>query len=110
MTLLTDFEDAEDPLDWELGVHGLRISFYVKNKRYGACYLPDVPVEQGWSKEETMISLMRKAGWGGKKEKWRDVGGYSTVRFQGKAESMGFEEFKKWREWVKAGDDEKDKD
>ncbi|PBP25255.1 ammecr1 family protein [Diplocarpon rosae] len=103
VTLLTDFEDTDDAMEWDLGVHGLRISFYAKNKRYGACYLPDVPVEQGWTKEETIFSLMEKAGWRGKREKWREVGDFKTVRFQGKAESLGWEEFRRWREWVNKG-------
>ena len=65
ITLLANFTDCNGPLDWELGVHGIRISFLNKNgtRRYGATYLPDVAVEQGWSKEETLESLMRKAGW-----------------------------------------------
>jgi AMMECR1 domain-containing protein len=100
VTLLTDFEDAKDAMDWELGVHGIRISFYAKNRRYGACYLPDVAVEQGWDKEETIVSLMRKAGWGGRKEKWSEVGDLKVVRFQGAAESVGYDEFKAWRDWV----------
>ncbi|KAG0647395.1 ammecr1 [Hyphodiscus hymeniophilus] len=103
VTLLTDFEDAKDAMDWELGVHGLRISFYARNKRYGACYLPDVAVEQGWDKEETIVSLMRKAGWGGRKEKWSEVGNLQVVRFQGMAESVGWEEYNLWRQWVEKG-------
>ncbi|PMD67492.1 uncharacterized protein K444DRAFT_623651 [Hyaloscypha bicolor E] len=104
VTLLTDFENAKDPMDWELGVHGIRISFYARNKRYGACYLPDVAPEQGWDKEETIVSLMRKAGWGGKREKWSEVGDLKVVRFQGMAESAGWEEYKQWRDWVKNGE------
>ncbi|TVY30899.1 Uncharacterized protein LHYA1_G000828 [Lachnellula hyalina] len=100
VTLLTDFETCKGALDWELGVHGIRISFYAKNRRFGACYLPDVAVEQGWDKEETMVSLMRKAGWGGKKEKWAEVGDMTVTRFQGAAESVGWEEFKAWKTWV----------
>ncbi len=104
VTLLTDFETAKDAMDWELGVHGIRISFYARNKRYGACYLPDVAVEQGWDREETVVSLMRKAGWGGKREKWAEVGDLKVVRFQGAAESVGWEEFGRWREWVRRGE------
>ncbi|KAL3426361.1 hypothetical protein PVAG01_03152 [Phlyctema vagabunda] len=100
VTLLTDFEPARDAMDWELGVHGLRISFYYRNRRYGACYLPDVAPEQGWSKEETIVSLMRKAGWIGKKDRWNEVGDLKVVRFQGKAESLDFTEYKAWKEWV----------
>lgn len=99
VTLLTDFEDADDPMDWTLGVHGLRISFFYHGKRYGATYLPDVAVEQEWTKEETLVSLMRKAGWLGRKDKWRDVE-LKVVRYQGKKESLEYGEYKKWRDWA----------
>ncbi|KAL2137131.1 hypothetical protein VTI74DRAFT_8763 [Chaetomium olivicolor] len=99
VTLLTDFEDAEDAMDWELGKHGLRISFSYHGRRYGATYLPDVAVEQGWTKEETVVSLMRKAGWVGRKEKWKEVE-LKVVRYQGKKERLEYREFKRWRDWV----------
>jgi len=99
VTLLTDFEDADGPMDWDLGVHGLRISFYYHGRRYGSTYLPDVAVEQGWTKEETVVSLMRKAGWMGRKDKWEEVD-LKVVRYQGKKESLEYTEYKCWREWV----------
>lgn len=101
VTLLTDFEDAKDPMDWELGKHGIRISFYHHGRRYGATYLPDVATEQGWTKEETIVSLMRKAGWVGPRDKWRDVD-LKVVRYQGKKESLDYEEYKKWRDWMES--------
>ncbi|OBT39797.1 hypothetical protein VE00_09670 [Pseudogymnoascus sp. WSF 3629] len=101
VTLLTNFETCAGPLDWELGVHGIKISFYQKGKRYSATYLPDVAVEQGWNKEETLESLVRKAGWrkgGG----WRDVGELKVVRYQGRKESVEYEEYKRWSDWTVA--------
>lgn len=100
VTLLTDFETCHDPMDWELGVHGLRISFYYRNRRFGSCYLPDVAPEQGWTKEETIVSLMRKGGWSGKTEKWKEVGDLKVIRFQGKLESVKYEEYRRWKEWA----------
>jgi uncharacterized protein (TIGR00296 family) len=99
VTLLTDFEDADDAMDWDLDTHGLRISFAHHGKRYGATYLPDVALEQGWTKEETLVSLMRKAGWVGRKERWAEVA-LDVVRYQGKKERVEYAEFKRWREWV----------
>ncbi|EAA30739.1 hypothetical protein GE21DRAFT_1275767 [Neurospora crassa] len=99
VTLLTDFEPAADAMDWELGKHGLRISFVYRGRRYGATYLPDVAPEQGWTKEETVVSLMRKAGWEGSKSRWREVE-LRVVRYQGKKEKLGYEEYKAWRDWV----------
>ncbi|APA14425.1 hypothetical protein SS1G_11727 [Sclerotinia sclerotiorum 1980 UF-70] len=105
VTLLTDFETCAHPLDWEIGVHGIRITFYHKNKRYGACYLPDVAVEQEWGREETVVSAMRKAGWGGRREKWREVGQLTVVRYQGRKESVSWKEYNEWRNWVKMLDE-----
>ncbi|KAK7911308.1 hypothetical protein PG985_013789 [Apiospora marii] len=101
VTLLTDFEDCDDAMDWELGTHGLRISFTDRGRRYGATYLPDVAPEQGWTKEETLVSLMRKAGWVGKKDKWQDVD-LKVVRYQGKKEHLQYPEYKQWRDWVES--------
>lgn len=99
VTLLTDFEDCDDTHDWVLGTHGLRISFVHRGRRHGATYLPDVASEQGWTKEETLVSLMRKAGWMGRREKWTEIE-VDCVRYQGKKETLEFGEYKRWRAWV----------
>ncbi|KAI1815095.1 AMMECR1 domain-containing protein [Poronia punctata] len=101
VTLLTDFEDCDDAMDWEIGTHGIRISFTDRGRRYGATYLPDVAAEQGWTKEETLVSLMRKAGWGGQRSKWRDIN-LHVVRYQGKKEHLQYSEYKHWRDWIEA--------
>ncbi|KAI2603096.1 AMMECR1 domain-containing protein [Hypoxylon fragiforme] len=104
VTLLTNFEDCDDAMDWEIGTHGLRISFTDRGRRYGATYLPDVALEQGWTKEETLLSLMRKAGWVGRKEKWQSVD-LKVVRYQGKKNSLQYPEYKQWRDWVNEADE-----
>ncbi|KAF2084575.1 hypothetical protein K490DRAFT_48937 [Saccharata proteae CBS 121410] len=100
VTLLTNFEPAADPMAWELGKHGLRISFNYKGRRYGATYLPDVAKEQGWTKEETMVSLMRKAGWSGRADDWRKVGDLNVITYQGAKVAMLYSEWREWRDWV----------
>lgn len=103
VTLLTDFEDADDVLDWELGTHGIRISFQWEGRRHGATYLPDVATEQGWTKEQTLVSLMRKAGWEGRRDRWREVadaGSMKVVRYRGDKEQVVYDEFKAWRDWA----------
>lgn len=92
VSLLTDFEDAEDYLDWTIGIHGIQITFThpfysatgndssntplagtptgrgstgVAKRKYNACYLPDVIPEQGWTKVEAIDSAIQKAGWEG---------------------------------------------
>ena len=57
--------------------------------------------EQGWTKEETMVSLMRKAGWNGRKEEWKSVG-VSVVRYQGRQVKLEYPEWRVWRDWVES--------
>lgn len=84
---------------WDIGTHGLRLSFTHHGRRYGSTYLPDVAREQGWTKEETLVSLMRKAGWNGRKDVWQKVG-LKVVRYQGEKVALEYGEWKEWREWV----------
>jgi AMME syndrome candidate gene 1 protein len=100
ITLLTHFETISDPMDWEIGKHGLRINFTHNGRRYGSTYLPDVAREQGWTKEETLMSLMRKAGWNGRREDWRKVSNLNVVRYQGSKTSLAYHEWAEWKEWI----------
>ncbi|KAL8706697.1 MAG: hypothetical protein Q9225_007924 [Loekoesia sp. 1 TL-2023] len=100
VTLLHTFTPCAHPLDWSLGTHGLRISFTYRGRRLGATYLPDVAVEQGWSKEETIVSLMRKAGWTGHSRDWRNVSDLRAVRYEGKGEGCRWNTWREWRAWV----------
>ncbi|KAK8201580.1 hypothetical protein M8818_005834 [Zalaria obscura] len=101
VTLLTNFSAPDkDPLNWTIGKHGLRISFVYHGRRYGATYLPQVAEEQGWTKEEALVSLMRKAGWSGRKDDWRRVQGLEIVRYEGKKVDLDYREWKAFKEWV----------
>lgn len=101
VTLLTNFEaPVSDPLDWEIGLHGLRIKFLDNGRIRGATYLPDVAKEQGWTKEEAVISLMRKAGWDGDERRWRNVEAFELIRYKGKKVSLDYDDYKKFQDWV----------
>ncbi|EXJ90242.1 hypothetical protein A1O1_03341 [Capronia coronata CBS 617.96] len=121
LTLLADFEPCKDAMDWTLGIHGLRISFTYRNRRHGATYLPDVAVEQGWDKEQTVESLMKKAGWDGgygngvarrllrgsarpseqqSTKPWDEVQDFRAVRYTGLKASASYAEWQDWRQWV----------
>ncbi|XP_078732222.1 AMMECR1-like protein isoform X1 [Lampetra fluviatilis] len=64
VSLLTNFEEADDYLDWEVGVHGIRIEFCnEKGVKRTATYLPEVAKEQGWDQIQTIDSLLRKGGY-----------------------------------------------
>lgn len=48
VSILRHFEDGNDYLDWEVGVHGIRIEFTnEKGSKRTATYLPEVAPEQG---------------------------------------------------------------
>ncbi len=48
VSILCHFEEAADYLDWEIGVHGIRIEFYTeRGVKKTATYLPEVALEQG---------------------------------------------------------------
>ncbi|KAJ5211827.1 uncharacterized protein N7498_003473 [Penicillium cinerascens] len=123
LTLLGSFEPCTNAMDWTLGTHGIRISFIHRGRRYGATYLPDVAVEQGWTKEETVESLMRKAGWDGGggsaarrllrgtgaipsgTKPWDQVSDFRTVKYQGLKAKASYEDWQEWRNWVLSLDD-----
>lgn len=101
VTLLTDFESVDDPYDWEIGVHGIRLSFHDRGRRFGSTYLPDVAAEQGWTKDEALLSLVRKAGWVGSRTRWKDLE-LKVTRYQGKKAKANYAQFKQWRDWVES--------
>ena len=65
--LLSPFEPC-GLYEWYIGTHGLTINFIdhaCGGLARSAVYLPDVIPEQGWSKAETIDSLVRKSGYSG---------------------------------------------
>ncbi|TPX48971.1 hypothetical protein SeMB42_g00950 [Synchytrium endobioticum] len=67
VSLLTDFEDGDDYLDWKIGTHGVWIEFRDQDDhKRTATYLPEVALEQGWTKIEAIDSLLRKGGFTGR--------------------------------------------
>ncbi|TYJ36471.1 hypothetical protein E1A91_A05G308800v1 [Gossypium mustelinum] len=66
VSILTDYETANNYLDWEVGKHGIIIEFVDDyNSRRSATYLPEVPAHEGWTRVEAIDSLIRKAGFSG---------------------------------------------
>lgn len=64
VSLLGGFEVSSGWLDWAIGQHGMIIEFPdpVTRARRTATFLPEVAGEQGWTKEQTIQQLIRKAG------------------------------------------------
>lgn len=109
VTLLTNFEPCAAWDDWDVGVHGIKIKFRTAGARgasssYSGTYLPSVAAEQGWSKEETLLSLMRKAGWRGPRDQWlalaADADCMQVERYRGDKEEVEFAEYEQWRAWA----------
>ncbi|KAI8813035.1 ammecr1 protein [Cladochytrium replicatum] len=102
VSLLIDFEEAEDYLDWEVGKHGIRILFNDDDgRKRTATYLPEVAEEQGWTKEEAIDSLLRKGGYKGKiSNSVRES--IVLTRYQSAKSKLSHSEYLAWKEKRKA--------
>ena len=93
ISLLVNFEKIKSPIDWEVGQHGIDITF--KDKRgdeYSATFLPDVAEEQNWDQTTTLKYLVRKAGYYGKLD---DVyNNIETERYQSIKTTVTYDEWK----------------
>jgi AmmeMemoRadiSam system protein A len=58
ITLLQPMREVDDPHEIQIGRDGVLMQVGQK----GALYLPQVPPEQGWDLDETLLQLCRKAG------------------------------------------------
>ena len=63
VSLLHSFEKARNPLDWEVGKHGIMIDFEVDDQSFSATFLPEVASEEGWDQLTTLKYLVAKAGY-----------------------------------------------
>jgi AmmeMemoRadiSam system protein A len=67
LSLLSPLERIADPLDFELGRHGI----YLRHGTHVGCFLPSVAIEHGWSKEILLAQCCaQKAGL--VDDAWRD--------------------------------------
>eukprot|EP00756_Hemistasia_phaeocysticola_P057049 Hpha_TRINITY_DN33684_c0_g1::TRINITY_DN33684_c0_g1_i1::g.43205::m.43205 len=65
VSVLGRFEKIQDPYDWDVGVHGIKIEFSCPRTRamhYGT-FLPHVAPQMRWSREQTLVNLIAKAGY-----------------------------------------------
>lgn len=105
VSLLIDFEPAKHPFDWQIGVHGIWLEFEVEGVEFSGTFLPEVADEQGWSQEETITALIRKAGYRKGdlgKDKWHAL--LTITRYQS---SKATRTYKQWERVKKsfAGDE-----
>jgi len=93
VSLLMDFEVADHYLDWEIGMHGIRIEFCTeKGSKKAATYLPEVAIEQGWNQIQTIDSLLRKGGFKGTITP-EIRGNICLIRFQSEKLTVSYTEY-----------------
>jgi MEMO1 family protein len=66
VSILSAMRDIPSPSEFKIGEHGIVLSKGMRR----AVYLPEVAVEQGWTREETLSSLCHKAGLPG--DAWKE--------------------------------------
>eukprot|EP01017_Pseudomicrothorax_dubius_P034213 TRINITY_DN4662_c0_g1_i7.p1 TRINITY_DN4662_c0_g1~~TRINITY_DN4662_c0_g1_i7.p1 ORF type:complete len:210 (-),score=40.69 TRINITY_DN4662_c0_g1_i7:296-925(-) len=96
VNLLVNFEQGRDAFDWEVGKHGIQISFNENNEVYDATYLPHVASEQRWDHEKTLRSLIRKAGYRGSPDVVLPK--LSLTRYQSSESKLTYGEYKRLRQ------------
>mmetsp|Transcript_25687 Transcript_25687/g.22800 ORF Transcript_25687/g.22800 Transcript_25687/m.22800 type:complete len:215 (+) Transcript_25687:21-665(+) len=98
VSFLTDFEDIDDPLDFEVGKHGMEVEFKIDGKEYRSTYLPHVPYEQNWNQEFTLDKLIKKAGY--KDGKFVDIKDsfVKATRYQSVKFKLSYEDYKQIKE------------
>lgn len=62
VSLLRNFVEIDNPLNWNVGIHGIEIDFKANGRNYSGTFLPEVAPEQGWDQATTLVNLFRKAG------------------------------------------------
>ncbi|XP_077514844.1 nuclear protein AMMECR1 isoform X2 [Amblyomma americanum] len=98
VSILRHFEDGNDYMDWEIGIHGIRIEFLTeKGSKRTATYLPEVAPEQGWDHVQTIDSLLRKGGYKGSISNDLRKSIHLT-RYQSEKVSISYQEYRDfWR-------------
>eukprot|EP01114_Cavostelium_apophysatum_P021158 TRINITY_DN729_c0_g1_i1.p1 TRINITY_DN729_c0_g1~~TRINITY_DN729_c0_g1_i1.p1 ORF type:complete len:209 (+),score=47.25 TRINITY_DN729_c0_g1_i1:63-689(+) len=102
VSLLYAFEECQDAQDWEVGVHGIIIDFKGSDGVLrNATYLPEVAIEQEWTKMEALKSLVRKAGFKGTiSQELFDA--MKTTRYQSSQSKIHYRDYAAHRKAVKA--------
>lgn len=121
VSLLRRFEKAAHAHDWEVGVHGIIVSFVDPSLslnggngggtrgggagggsagvRRSATFLPEVAGEQGWTRAQAVEAAVRKAGYSGVVTA-ELLSGVEVTRYQSTRWEMTYGE---WRRWAKNG-------
>lgn len=90
VSLLYNFQTRKNPMDWEIGKHGIIVSASFEGQDYSATYLPEVPVLNSWSKEQALRRAIKKSGFKGNLE---DLPAISLVTYQTSKAKLEFSEY-----------------
>lgn len=98
VSLLTNFEEVDNYLDWEVGVHGIKIEFgNEETGRMSATFLPEVAAENDWDHIETIDNLLRKGGHRGSITP-RVRQSIKLTRYQSEKSFASYLEYRTWRD------------
>ncbi|KAI2800340.1 AMME chromosomal region protein 1-like [Blomia tropicalis] len=98
VSLLLNFEDGHDYMDWSIGIHGIRIEFRNEHgSKRTATYLPEVALEQNWNHVQAIDSLLRKGGYRGQitEQVRKDI---RLTRYTSEKISVSYEEY--YNYWI----------
>ena len=77
-----------------MGIHGIIIKWKDhKGKLHNATYLPEVASEFKWDKKQTLISLVKKAGYNLLAHEDIELLGIKLTRYQSTKFSISFEDY-----------------
>ena len=92
VSLLVNFHEVENPLDWVVGKHGINIEFVAGGRRYSAVFLPCVAEEQHWDQMTTIRHLVQKAGYYGECND-ELISKMKATLFESSVEHMTYDEY-----------------
>eukprot|EP00921_Rhytidocystis_pertsovi_P002107 GHVQ01003627.1.p1 GENE.GHVQ01003627.1~~GHVQ01003627.1.p1 ORF type:complete len:343 (-),score=53.73 GHVQ01003627.1:146-1174(-) len=93
LSLLHSFEPCEHLYEWEVGVHGVTISFVVDGgQQYSATFLPEVAVEHDMSQRTVITELVRKSHYTGPITD-ELLNSISVTRYQSSRTSLSYENY-----------------
>lgn len=97
VSILVNFEPAKNYNDWEIGVHGIKIEFQADGNRYSGTFLPEVAVEQNWSKKNTVDALIQKTGYSSSVISEELRSSISVTRYQSEVVTINYHDYERWR-------------
>lgn len=105
ITILDNFVAINDPEDWTIGTHGLKVLFKLENRTHLGTFLPLVAEEQEWDHVETLWNLLQKAGYRGVPlektiefyESALEIHSMRLVRYEGVKVGATYEEYADFR-------------